>query len=750
MKKSISLVFLSLCLLLSACVSNAVAAMNPKPDPTPETAQVVMADTTPEPVQISTTATKPDEAILTDTYGDAELARAVELGFGAYRADNPTVTHAEFMVMLDRAVELADATKLAAWKAKLPEVRKSTKTMKRDEGMLAVLYAAETIGGAYAELHWANGLHQIIGEECWSDFSWDYTLFTDWEEPSSVKNTGNDWNRMSSGYFYGMNTASRYSRQLIFDYHPQKNSMRPNEPFLYTEALLAALRLYETNYSEIPRVPTNEDEKIIKNVEERRQSILNSPTDVTITGAKYYVSNTGNDKNDGLTPRTAWATLKKVHDEAGRVIKPGDGVFFERGGLWRGELLWCADGVTYSAYGTGEKPRIYGSFENSADAKKWSLVAGTNNIWKYYKEMPNCGYFVFNEGETFALKQRAYWNGKEYTVQGTDGIPFDVKSMPDMHYFNDIDLTDLDDGFPHYPDLVTWNNTRTGPLYLRCDAGNPGALYSSIEIAPVIDGQVPLAGMGKDSLLDNIIFRYYGNCGVSAANIQNCVIEFMGGVDFYHLSSLQMAHGAGDSIGVSDGSNSRIINNIFCESFDNGITLEFGWDGVDTVTQGIHDVYIGGNLFENNRNSFLIASYAEGQAGIMISNITIEDNYFINPGFQSVDPDMSLMDGVCFTMRVAGENVTENIIVKNNLFYLPKSFFVDFNCKEKPDIMFSGNTYVQNRYGGVLKVNVVYDDENLSEFVDQEYSYAISDEMLKEIIANELGDKEAVILPLSP
>ena len=33
---------------------------------------------------------------------------------------------------------------------------------------------------------------------------------------------------------------------------------------------------------------------------------------------------------------------------------------FRRGDIWRGRILTKA-GVTYSAYGRGEKPRIYGS-----------------------------------------------------------------------------------------------------------------------------------------------------------------------------------------------------------------------------------------------------------------------------------------------------------------------------------------------------------------------------------------------------
>ena len=53
------------------------------------------------------------------------------------------------------------------------------------------------------------------------------------------------------------------------------------------------------------------------------------------TGTKYYVSNNGDDKNDGKSPETAWATLDKVNDY---IFNEGDLVLFERGSMWRGYL----------------------------------------------------------------------------------------------------------------------------------------------------------------------------------------------------------------------------------------------------------------------------------------------------------------------------------------------------------------------------------------------------------------------------
>lgn len=54
-------------------------------------------------------------------------------------------------------------------------------------------------------------------------------------------------------------------------------------------------------------------------------------------------------------------------------------------------------GVTYSAYGEGDKPAIYGSPENGAGAEKWELLEGTDNIWVFYKDVLECGTIVLDE-----------------------------------------------------------------------------------------------------------------------------------------------------------------------------------------------------------------------------------------------------------------------------------------------------------------------------------------------------------------
>jgi len=98
----------------------------------------------------------------------------------------------------------------------------------------------------------------------------------------------------------------------------------------------------------------------------------------------YYVSPNGNDSADGLTEATAWKTIRAVN--IAKCVKPGDRVLFQRGGLWRvghGPSLRPHSGeegnpVTYSSYGKGEKPTIYGSFDASSEAD-WVRVSP--NVW---------------------------------------------------------------------------------------------------------------------------------------------------------------------------------------------------------------------------------------------------------------------------------------------------------------------------------------------------------------------------------
>lgn len=134
--------------------------------------------------------------------------------------------------------------------------------------------------------------------------------------------------------------------------------------------------------------------------EKRKRKVLSSKTTVKPSGQIYYVSADGDDQNDGLSPKRPLRSLDKVNSLD---LKPNDGVMFRRGDIWRGRIL-TKTGVTYSAYGRGEKPRIYGPPYDAAKKGEW-IETSTANVYMYSEELPDdVGTLVFNSGDEVAIK----------------------------------------------------------------------------------------------------------------------------------------------------------------------------------------------------------------------------------------------------------------------------------------------------------------------------------------------------------
>ena len=75
--------------------------------------------------------------------------------------------------------------------------------------------------------------------------------------------------------------------------------------------------------------------EFLDGVEQRKADIAAHNEPLPCEGTAYYVTNGGNDDSDGKMPDTAWATLDKLKSVR---LAPGDAVYFERGGLWRGHI----------------------------------------------------------------------------------------------------------------------------------------------------------------------------------------------------------------------------------------------------------------------------------------------------------------------------------------------------------------------------------------------------------------------------
>ncbi len=714
------------------------------------------------------------------SYSDPELARAVTLGLGTYRSDNPAVTYKQFMGMIDRTVELANKSKLAGWKAKFTNARKSKKAMTRFEGMMLVLNAANTLGGDYAEFNtnWSN-IKDKIGEKVWDEIDKidnPYKYIPN-HYPYGGVGFENDkyiyeWDDCGVAYCYAFGRVSLYSGKTLFDYDTAKNSMRPDNKLLYTEALLAALRLYDSSESVFPvteRVQNADDIVILKKAEERKQAVLGSPTIVTVIGTKYYVSNSGDDNNDGLSPDKPWATLEKIRWALdNQVIKKGDGVFLERGGLWRGSIMcWGVDGVTYSAYGEGEKPRIYGSPENGASGAKWSLWYDKKGvkIWKFYKDISDCGGIVFNDGQSYATRVFSYWNGKQSVSCKDFKTKFNITDelSYDLQFYSTFDMS------KHKIPYGVNDVDSDGPIYLRCDKGNPGVLYKSIEFQSSVQPAAGYTGIifgGNNIVIDNICVMYRSTMGLDRAggdNItyQNCEVAWIGGgshiigagapSDEPWLAAVKEPSYAASGEGIRlEGNNNKALNNYVHDCFDGGITIEF--DYFDTAWNS-NGMTVRGNLIERCVSGVLVGEHSEdteaGNAGkIKFSGINITDNYIMYSGYGWSSSKNyhtwidKKYDGNAITWW-EGPLWNNGGTVSNNVLYKAKYSLVQFGAIGKNRPVFSGNVYAQNNNGVIAYISPTNDRIGKTAFKN------IDNYKAKLIVRDYLGDKTAKVLPPS-
>ena len=790
MKRILSLaLMLSLLLSLVACVTT--GGETPTMD-IPQAMETSVAAPEPTPAFVST--------------GDAELDRALQLGIGTHSELDRAVTYAQFMAMLNRVVELADSTKLAGWQGQLAGARRNTSKITRMNAAFAIYAAAEYLGGEYGRSDNSWGLLPGQTDDI-GDMGETSAFFGD-PNGETIINTPfgpftYPWDKLHQVYAFSFLKTSAVSGKSILEYDPDKRSLRPKDALTYAEALLAALRLYESAPEVTERIMTAGETALLEKAEAHKQSIINSPTTVMVTGRKYYVSNNGNDSNNGLSPATAWKTVTKVSQMGYKgKLKYGDGVFFERGGLWR-EQLYAVSGITYSAYGEGDKPRLYGSPENGASPEKWTLWydEGGKKIWKFHNEIQNCGGIVFNEGESYASRVYSHYDGTNHVIIDSSNFaqckrkPFVISEQlqHDLQFyttFSDMRIYDASG----WPEGALSADIR-GEIYLRCDKGNPGELYNSIEFqarniqssgaARLIDGgswweykgdyiyetwgsNSPNAQGMRDVVIDNLCLKYADvnaiYCNINTT-IQNCEIGWIGGGLLINgemkVDEYLDGPGNGECI-LFCGDNSTgntAVNNYIYQVGNAAITIEGGIDPEGGgIATGFHLSAVGNYIERCAVALFVYDWYPFEGNEPPFGDITFEDNYAMYSGYGfSTDPHTNffpetLCNEVYPALGHAFGNIAHDsydkssyanggIYVRNNVFYISTGALVEFASQGEYAPKFDGNTYVQND-GGIVALT-----RNELGFTRAYMMpvYATSEENMREAVLNRIGDKTGII-----
>ena len=445
----------------------------------------------------------------------------------------------------------------------------------------------------------------------------------------------------------------------------------------------------------------------------RRARIGGMPDATSVCGISYYVSADGNDASDGKSPNTAWRTTARASTAA---LSFGDRVLFRRGDLFRGQVI-CQSGVTYAAFGEGEKPRFYSYDCDLADPALWELYDEKSNIWRLVSPILDVGTLYFNGGCEVAYKHiPSYTREGRFVVRDEPARAFvitrELSHDLDFYWHFDAIMTRRPSNGEDFP-IPEVGDRSLGTLYLRSDRGNPGYVFASVEAA--VRRTAFVVGDADHVHIDNLAILYYGWHGIAAAgerirglHVTNCEIGYIGGVihSYFGVDPNYPEGGRGtigrlgNAVEIYGGCDDYLVEGCYVhDCYDAGLTHQ-------VTTNGRHlymtDIVYRSNLIERcvyGIEYFL--EMTEGDTESCMDGILIEDNMIRHSGegwgqqrHNTHTP--AHIKGWSFT------NAAKNFVIRNNIFDRAgrrSLHLVAERAESCPTLL--GNTYLQYE-GGLL------------------------------------------------
>jgi len=413
-------------------------------------------------------------------------------------------------------------------------------------------------------------------------------------------------------------------------------------------------------------------DKYLADADAKIQSIINSDSALTpeyieaMGGTCYYISSiNGNDKNDGLTPETAWATPLATYrilptGYSVPKLKAGDGVFFERGSVFDASnelfhfgasgdsVLKGISGCYYGANGEGAKPILANAVDYEGKTP-WSRTEYAN-IWRldYDFELPKSaaseGSYSYHDVGNIVLTKK---DGSEgWGIKITTAVADDVKHEGRLGLGNKtVELGLVADGFGNVYDIPAretdsitdvlkndleffhqfTDGKNTSDLYMYYE-GDLNADFESI----VVCNRGHICVAQDAAMFDNIEFVYGGSHGISGNNldtivISNCVFGWIGGS--LHGSTSTRFGNAIENWEACDAM--HMIDNYIYQVYDAGITTQ--GNGGPTDTDLMQNFCIKGNVITHTIMPIELFNYAYTDGGF--ENLKMTDNYILYTGY---------------------------------------------------------------------------------------------------------------------
>ena len=390
----------------------------------------------------------------------------------------------------------------------------------------------------------------------------------------------------------------------------------------------------------LTEVPDGLVDELNQKFDERVEKIKNTESEWKVRkgGTVWYVSSSeGDNQNDGLSPETPVKSIPKViRMQNDGTIKPGDVILFKRGDEWHGKLSLTVSGLTLSAYGEGDKPRLLASIE--VDSPEQWLETDVPGVYVYRTDVSpskDVGQIVFDEGEAYGfrlvidLKTDSILHAGDDNLVGNGMNTWIHKPGPYEGYKT---LAKYAEEIPE-ADLFYCHDYLEEKVYLYSRNGNPGDLFESIEMATHGHN---ISVSADNITIDNLCLKYTGSHGIGSGTrknltVRNCEIGFIGG-SIQNSSSTTRFGNAVEIYGGADGY--YVYNNYIYQCFDCGPTVQWSGkleEGQKMIEQDI--AFYGNALREASLEVWLSTTDpATPTTYALLKNCRMYDNYVTGSG----------------------------------------------------------------------------------------------------------------------
>ena len=282
--------------------------------------------------------------------------------------------------------------------------------------------------------------------------------------------------------------------------------------------------------------------------------------------------------------------------------------------------------------------------------------------------MPDVGTIVLNN-EGYALKELPTVVNKKFVVRGNTGKAYDWKTELDRN-FEFVHLADS-----AYSGEVPNAGDARGPLYFRCDNGNPGKVFDSIEFNTRGNG---ISIGGPNIHIDNICIMHMGSHGIGSSTTQkltvtNCELGWIGGsIQSYNANGNTNGSATrfGNGVEIYGGCDGYKIDNCYIwQNYDAGVTHQYS--NRSTGNCEMNNIVYSNNVITDTVYSieyFLshtengVTYVRKGKNHLFEGNLLRRAGY----GFGSSRPDGNVQSHI--RTGAGTRNEFENYVIRNNIF----------------------------------------------------------------------------------